>query len=159
MRTKADSVSNKNLASDLHSSVLPTPVGPKNRNEPIGRFGSARPARLRRIAFATASTASFWPITRSCSATSICSNFSRSPSSIFDTGIPVAFDNTSAISNSVTLLRNNVMSCISACDAKSSCFSSSGIRPYCSSDIRVKSPARRATSKSIRACSRSAFMC
>ena len=38
--------------------VLPTPVGPKNKKEPIGRLGSESPARLRRIAFATASTAS-----------------------------------------------------------------------------------------------------
>jgi hypothetical protein len=29
----------------LVSSVLPTPVGPRNMNEPIGRFGSCRPAR------------------------------------------------------------------------------------------------------------------
>lgn len=39
------------------SSVLPTPVGPRNKKEPIGRFGSLRPARARRTAFATASTA------------------------------------------------------------------------------------------------------
>ena len=36
------------------SSVLPTPVGPRNRNEPIGRLGSESPARERRIALATA---------------------------------------------------------------------------------------------------------
>jgi hypothetical protein len=33
------------LARALVSSVLPTPVGPRNMNEPIGRFGSCRPAR------------------------------------------------------------------------------------------------------------------
>ncbi len=43
-------------------------LDPRNRNEPIGRFGSDRPARERRIAFATASTASTWSTTRSCSA-------------------------------------------------------------------------------------------
>ena len=32
------------------SSVLPTPVGPRNMNEPIGRFGSCSPARARRTA-------------------------------------------------------------------------------------------------------------
>ena len=32
------------------SSVLPTPVGPRNRKLPSGRFGSDRPARLRRTA-------------------------------------------------------------------------------------------------------------
>jgi hypothetical protein len=35
----------------VQCSVLPTPVGPRNRNEPIGRLGSDKPARLRRIAF------------------------------------------------------------------------------------------------------------
>ena len=30
-------------ASALVSSVLPTPVGPRNRNEPMGRFGSCKP--------------------------------------------------------------------------------------------------------------------
>ena len=64
MRTIALSSSNRNSASALVSSVLPTPVGPRNRNEPIGRFGSCNPARARRIAFDTATTASSWPITR-----------------------------------------------------------------------------------------------
>ena len=53
MRTIASSVSNRNSASALHSSVLPTPVGPRNRKEPLGRRGSDRPARERRIALAT----------------------------------------------------------------------------------------------------------
>ena len=65
MRTIACSSSNRNSASARASSVLPTPVGPRNMNEPIGRFGSESPARLRRIALATAVTASSWPITRS----------------------------------------------------------------------------------------------
>ena len=43
MRTMACSSSNRNSASALASSVLPTPVGPRNRNEPIGRFGSLEP--------------------------------------------------------------------------------------------------------------------
>jgi len=43
----------------LQSSVLPTPVGPKNKNEPIGLFGSFNPNLPLLIAFATASTASF----------------------------------------------------------------------------------------------------
>ena len=41
-------------ASALVSSVLPTPVGPRNMNEPIGRLGSCRPARARRTAVDTA---------------------------------------------------------------------------------------------------------
>ena len=40
-------------ASALHSSVLPTPVGPRNRKDPFGRRGSASPARERRMALAT----------------------------------------------------------------------------------------------------------
>ena len=32
-----------NSASARASSVLPTPVGPRKTNEPIGRFGSCRP--------------------------------------------------------------------------------------------------------------------
>ena len=59
MRTIADSVSNRKFAIALQSSVLPTPVGPRNRNEPIGRFGSDRPERERRIASDTAVTAWF----------------------------------------------------------------------------------------------------
>ena len=39
-RVIAGSSSNRNSASALVSSVLPTPVGPRNRNEPIGRLGS-----------------------------------------------------------------------------------------------------------------------
>ena len=62
MRTIARSSSNRNSASARASSVLPTPVGPRNRNEPIGRCGSESPARERRIAFATARTGSSWPI-------------------------------------------------------------------------------------------------
>ena len=57
-RTIASSVSNRKFANALVSSVLPTPVGPRNRNEPIGRLGSDKPARERRIAFATTVTAS-----------------------------------------------------------------------------------------------------
>ena len=43
MRIIACSESNMNSASARASSVLPTPVGPMNRNVPIGRFGSWRP--------------------------------------------------------------------------------------------------------------------
>src|SRR4051795_3605176 len=46
-RIIACSESNMNSASARASSVLPTPVGPRNRNEPIGRSGSCRPAPQR----------------------------------------------------------------------------------------------------------------
>src|SRR6059058_4281277 len=104
-RIMASSVSKRNSASALHSSVLPTPVGPRNRNEPFGRRGSASPARERRMAFATMCSATSWPTTRLDSASSMRSSFSFSPSSIFETGMPVHLETTSAISSSVTLLR------------------------------------------------------
>ena len=37
-------------ASALLSSVLPTPVGPRNRKEPTGRLGSLSPTLPRRMA-------------------------------------------------------------------------------------------------------------
>ena len=60
----ASSLPNMNSASALASSVLPTPVGPRKMNEPIGRFGSLSPARARRTALETISIASCWPMTR-----------------------------------------------------------------------------------------------
>src|SRR4029077_12696840 len=63
MRIIAFSSSNRNSARARASWVLPTPVGPMKMNEPIGRFGSLRPARERRTALATAVTPSSWPTT------------------------------------------------------------------------------------------------
>ncbi len=139
----------------MHNSVLPTPVGPRNRNEPIGRFGSDSPARERRIALDTDVTASFWPMTLLCKLSSIRSSLAFSPSNILLTGIPVQRESTSAISFSVTLFFNNWVSWASESPAISSCCSSSGIRPYCNSDIRLKSDALRAISRSNFACSNS----
>ena len=70
-RISADASANRNLASARASSVLPTPVGPEKMNEPIGRFGSLRPARRRRMARDIALIASSWPTTDSCSSSSI----------------------------------------------------------------------------------------
>src|SRR3954453_3995524 len=47
IRTIARSSSKRNPASALASSVLPTPVGPRNRKLPVGRSGSAIRARGR----------------------------------------------------------------------------------------------------------------
>ena len=102
IRTIASCESNMNSASARASSVLPTPVGPRNRNVPIGRSGSCRPARERRRAFETATTASSWPITRWCRRSSMWMSFSTSPSSIRETGMPVHFATTSAISSAST---------------------------------------------------------
>ena len=54
IRVIACSSSNRNAAKARASSVLPTPVGPRNMNEPIGRFGSCKPARARLTAVETA---------------------------------------------------------------------------------------------------------
>ncbi len=86
----------------LDSSVLPTPDGPAKMNEPDGRFGSFRPARVRRIALATALTASSWPMIRLCSSSSMRSRRVVSSSVSLNTGIPVQFARTSAICSSST---------------------------------------------------------
>ncbi len=54
-------------ASALASSVLPTPVGPRNRKVATGLLPSRKPARDSRTASATARTASSCPTRRSCS--------------------------------------------------------------------------------------------
>ena len=97
------SSSNNVAAKVFPSSVLPTPVGPKNKNDPIGLFGLAIPALALIIASLTFLTASSWPTTLWCNISSKCSNFSFSASASFETGIPVHFETTFAISSSVTL--------------------------------------------------------
>jgi hypothetical protein len=57
MRIIDSASSNMYSASERATSVLPTPDGPRNTNEPVGRFGSFRPARERRIALETTSIA------------------------------------------------------------------------------------------------------
>ena len=49
----------RNSAKALAVSVLPTPDGPKNINEPDGLFGSFNPDLVLLIAFETAAIASF----------------------------------------------------------------------------------------------------
>ena len=127
IRTIAWSSSNRNAASALVSSVLPTPVGPRNRNDPSGRFGSFSPARARRTAFDTASTASRCPMTRRPSSSSMRSSFSRSPSSIRSTGIPVQRSTTAATCCGVTA--SSTITSSPARSASSSRFSSCGMMP------------------------------
>ncbi len=69
-----------NSARALASSVLPTPVGPRKMNDPEGRFGSFRPARVRRIARDRALMASSWPMIRLWSSSSIRRSFAVSSS-------------------------------------------------------------------------------
>ena len=79
MRTMARSSSKRNSARALASSVLPTPVGPRKRKEPVGRSGSEMPARERRTASATAATAAFCQMRRSPMTSSMVRSFSVSP--------------------------------------------------------------------------------
>ncbi len=102
MRTIARSSSKRNSASARASSVLPTPVGPRKINDPIGRFGSLSPARERRMALATRSSAASCPMTRSRSRSSMLMSFLTSPSSILETGIPVHLETMRATSSSST---------------------------------------------------------
>ena len=51
------SESNNDAANDLANSVLPTPVGPRNKKLPIGLFGSLIPALALTTASETRSTA------------------------------------------------------------------------------------------------------
>ena len=98
----ASSSPNRNSASVLASSVFPTPDGPAKMNEPPGRFGSFRPARVRRIAWESALMACSWPMTRLCSSSSMRSRRLVSSSVSLKTGMPVAVASTSAISSSST---------------------------------------------------------
>src|SRR5580704_13827957 len=89
IRIMSFSSSNKNSASARANSVFPTPVGPRKRNDPIGLLVSDNPARLRRTAFATRSSASSCPTTRCLNRSSMCTSFCASPSSKRPTGMPV----------------------------------------------------------------------
>mmetsp|Transcript_44189 Transcript_44189/g.70995 ORF Transcript_44189/g.70995 Transcript_44189/m.70995 type:complete len:238 (+) Transcript_44189:485-1198(+) len=60
------SLSKSSSARVFANSVFPTPVGPRNKKEPVGRLELANPARDLNIASDTASTASSCPTTRSC---------------------------------------------------------------------------------------------
>ena len=73
------------------------------------------------------------------SASSMRSSFSFSPSSIFETGMPVHFETTSAISSSVTLLRTQLGVLALGLLRLGERFSSSGIWPYWSSATAPRS--------------------
>jgi len=140
IRTIFVSSSNKYAAKLLASSVLPTPVGPKNKKEPIGFVGSLIPALERKIASATKRTPSSCPMTRLCSSSSKCSVFSRSPSVSLAIGIPVQREIILAISSSVTHSCTKVRSSAFAfSSAASSCRSNSGNCPYWISAARFRS--------------------
>ena len=103
-RIMAFSSPNMASAKALHSSVLPTPVGPRKMKEPMGRFLSFKPTRPRRIALAMALTASSWPMTRWCKVSSRRSSRLLSSSVSWDTGTPVHMETMSAMSVGTTTL-------------------------------------------------------
>ena len=96
------SLPNRNCASVRATSVLPTPVGPRNKNEPTGRFGFFKPARERRMARARAVMALSCEITRLCSSSSMRSSFCDSSSLIEVMGTPVQRETTSSMSSRPT---------------------------------------------------------
>jgi hypothetical protein len=91
-----------NSASALASSVLPTPVGPANRKQPVGRRGSFKPLRLRRTALATAFTACSWLMTLLWRSSSIFISRRLSSVLIRVSGMPVILLTTSAMTSSST---------------------------------------------------------
>ena len=147
-RTMLASSSNRNSANARPNSVLPTPVGPRKMNEPMGRLGSLSPDRARTTASATADTASSWPMSRLCRCSPRCSSFSRSPSNSLDTGTPVQRDTTSAMSSSSTssLSRTPPSSVLRPSSCLASSPSSWLSLPYLSSAKRLRSYSRSACS-------------
>ena len=113
-------------ASARHSSVLPTPVGPRKRKLPTGRAGSFRPTRLRRMARATADTASSCPIIRFFSSASRF--FRRSVSSLSSpvTGISVQCETTAATSAAVTSSPGRAATCTPAAASSTRSMALSG---------------------------------
>ena len=140
IRTILFSSSNNVCARVFASSVLPTPVGPRNRNDPIGFVGSLIPALERMIASVTFVTASSCPITRLWRTSSRPRIFVFSPSVSFATGIPVQREIILAISSSVTLSCTRERSSFFTFSSSiSNCFWSFGSSPYCSSAALFRS--------------------
>ncbi|MNQ88523.1 hypothetical protein D3C85_1037880 [compost metagenome] len=70
-------------------SVLPTPLGPSNRNTPIGLFGSSMRAREILMRLPISCSAWSWPSTRSPSSAGRRCTVSISSRSILPSGMPV----------------------------------------------------------------------
>ena len=102
MRMMLSGESNIYCARTLANWVFPTPVGPRNKNVPIGLFGSFRPALLRCMARVTVSTASSCPMIFSLSDAPIVASLFPSLWAILLTGMLVAILTTCATSSAVT---------------------------------------------------------
>ena len=78
---------------------MPTPVGPRNKNEPKGLPGSLNPALERIIVLATEAKASSCPTIFFLNSSLINNNFVLSNSIILSTGIPVHLETIEATSS------------------------------------------------------------
>ena len=153
MRIMACSSSNNSRHRLRATSVLPTPVGPRKRKEPIGRLVSLRPARERRMALATAATARSWPITWRPIEFSSLVNLLDSLSISRSTGMPVQRATTLAMSSGVTSSRSKRSAggiAASSWRAAASFFSNSGKSPY----LMRLAVARSASRSAISSCER-----
>mmetsp|Transcript_3085 Transcript_3085/g.8868 ORF Transcript_3085/g.8868 Transcript_3085/m.8868 type:complete len:554 (-) Transcript_3085:1034-2695(-) len=160
IRTIASSESKSASATAFASSVLPTPVGPRNMSDAVGLSGSLSPARERWIASATASTASSCPATRCRSWSASVRIFCASVASIFLSGTPVHCDTTAATSSSPTVVRVSASPPSAAASASCfarSCACSSGKSRYLSSAALLSSYAASACSISSVFCSMAAL--
>ena len=128
-RTRASASSKTSAASVFASSVLPTPVGPRNANAAMGFDGSPSPALDRRTASATSAQASGWPTTRAASVASRSRSFCRSVDTSRAADTPVHAATTAAMSSGVTVSRATMdpLSWSSASSMAASFCSSSGM--------------------------------
>ena len=85
----------------MATSVLPTPVGPLNRNEPIGLSGRPSPERAILIAAASASIAGSWPNTTLFRSRSSVFSFERSSLETLAGGMRAIFATMSSTSGRV----------------------------------------------------------
>ena len=155
MRTMASSSSNRNSASALHSSVLPTPVGPRNRNEPIGRLRVAQAGAAAADGVADgphglvlADHALAQPLLHLQQLLALALEHAAT------TGMPVHLLTTSAISSGVTSSLDQAVAVVRAARpasarASSSCRFSSRSSPYWMRAARSRSPRRWACSSSV----------
>mmetsp|Transcript_12243 Transcript_12243/g.49158 ORF Transcript_12243/g.49158 Transcript_12243/m.49158 type:complete len:268 (+) Transcript_12243:746-1549(+) len=144
MRTSALGSLKRKLARLRHSWVLPTPVGPRKRKEPMGRSCAWSPARLTRTTLLMALMASSWPTTSAARCSSMWRSFARSPSKRLLTGTPVVREMTLAMSSAVTASWRSVIFWPWPLWKSLSFFCSSGMTPNFSSAALLRSPIRSA---------------
>ena len=95
------------------SSVFPTPVGPRNKNEPIGLIWIFNTSSCTPIPLLSLIVLLHLVLLHVHEVYLLnASNFSRSPSTSFVTGIPVHLETIEAISSAVTSSRSKRVSCI-----------------------------------------------